>query len=62
MLKPTEYRNLIQQFLDGNFTDAEEFAKTYNKIFLPESSGNMDTGLFDILENFWEHVEVYSSL
>jgi hypothetical protein len=52
---------LFQQFLNGSFEEAEEFAKTYDKIFLSEP-GMMEKRLFDILEKFWEDVDAYSPL
>ena len=60
-MKPTEYRDLIQQFLNGYFDTAEEFARIYITVFQSEPA-HMTKELFDILEDFWEDVEAYSPL
>lgn len=60
-MKPSGYKELIQQFLHGSFSDAEEFAKTYDQIFLSEVE-IMDKELFDILQDFWEDIDAYSPL
>ncbi len=57
-----KYRDLIRNFVDGSFNDAEEFARTYDKIFLSEPGDGMDRDLFEILEDFWEDVDAYSPL
>ena len=57
-----EYRALIQKFIEGSFSEAEEFARAYDKIFLSEPGGRMGKELFDILEDFWEDVDAYSPL
>lgn len=36
-MKLSEYKDLIQKFLDSSFKEAEEFAKTYDKIFFSET-------------------------
>jgi hypothetical protein len=60
-MKASEYQDLIQKFLDGSFAEAEEFARTYDKVFLSEPNG-MSEELFKILGDFWVDIEAYSPL
>ncbi len=57
-MKASEYLELIDQFLGDNFTNAEDFAKLYDQIFLSESE--MNDELFKILNDFWMDIEAYS--
>ena len=60
-MRPEEYRNLIQDFLNGKFESADAFARFYDKTFR-EDPDHFTDELFYILEDFFEDVEAYDPM
>jgi hypothetical protein len=55
-----DYKEIIQNYLDG-LLSAEEFSKQFDSMFLSEKK-DMDTELFEILEDLFEDVMAYDPL
>jgi hypothetical protein len=55
-----DYREFIQNYLDG-LLSVEEFSKQFDLMFLSEKR-DMDTELFEILEDMFEDVMAYDPL
>lgn len=60
-MKPTEYKNIIQTFLEGALP-VEKFVQDYLDAFLSDPGTDIDKPLFDILEDLFEDIEAYSPM